>query len=61
MSRKPNYALLLRVVPLLILFVAILVLKQRCGESTAKLIDVVAPVAPAAPATAPNVDAGAAK
>ena len=49
MSRKPNYAMLLRVVPLLILFVAILVLKQRCGDSTAKLLEVVAPV-PAGPA-----------
>ncbi len=54
MSRKPNYAMLLRVVPLLILFVAILVLKQRCGDSTAKLLEVVAPV----PATTPTADLG---
>lgn len=51
MSRQPNWGILLRVFPLIIAVVAIIVMKQRCGDSTAKMFDVVteSPTAPPNP------------
>lgn len=54
MARRPNYGALLRVLPMIVTVVAILVLKQRCGDSTAKLLDVVTDRTTGAPLPPPK-------
>lgn len=51
MARQPNWAILLRVFPLILAVFAIIFLKQKCGDSTAKMFDVMtdAPPAPNSP------------
>ncbi len=53
MSRRPNYAILLRVAPLVLAVIAILVMKQRCGDSTAKMFQVVTDTPATSPRQAP--------
>lgn len=49
MARQPNWAVLLRVFPLILAVFAILFLKQKCGDSTAKMFDVMTDSPPAGP------------